>query len=94
MADGQTKNISQYLTKNPAVAIQTIGVGVLIFNLYLASQLTPLVQDLRLLSDRVLAVEQIIPSVATSTIDIAVIRNQVEGIREDITEIKERIVGN
>jgi hypothetical protein len=86
--------ITTYVKNKPLeVTLQVIGVGILLLNLWLASKLSPLVQGLNLLTERVVAIEKVVPTVQDQNTDIQVIKEQVIGIREDIKEIKRALIG-
>ena len=82
--------ITEYFKSNPLqVTLQIIGVGVLVLNLWLASQLSPLVQDMGLLAQKVEALEKTVHINSLDHVDIQIIKTQVASIKEDVTTIKQ-----
>ncbi len=66
---------------------QILGFAMLVGNLWLASQLAPLASDLRVLSTRVLAVEQ----AQDDALSKAEFNAHLAGIKEQIIEINKKL---
>lgn len=83
----QTANFFQ---KNGVqLGVQVVGVVVLVLNLWLATKLGPLAQNIDLVATRVSALELKMPMSDIDHTDIQVIKEQVMQIRNDLKDIKE-----
>lgn len=79
------------------ITLQVVGVVVLLLNLWLASKLSPLAQDITSVNVRVSALEERIPASNQDHTDIQVIKEQVLNIRqtaEDIRSDVKFLIGN
>lgn len=85
----ENKSLLQTIKQNPlAWIVQGVGLLVLILNLWLASQLSPIQSDLRNITNKVKAVEVEQDRNQDNHEDIQVIKEQINNIREDVVEIK------
>lgn len=68
--------------------IQIVAVIVVIANLYLASKLAPVTQNLDNLATRVEANDRDISELSPLSTDVAVIKSNLETMKDDIKDIK------
>lgn len=85
----QETSLKEYLQNNSLpIVLQMVALLVLILNLWLASRLAPISQDILVISGRVSALEERGLATSTDHEDIQVIKEQVIGIRRDVDEMK------
>jgi hypothetical protein len=81
----------RWLQQNVQFYFTVGGVLVTLLNLYLVSQLAPIVQDLGLLGQRVEAIEEEHGIYQSDHERVVILEQVIIPIREDITEIKQDI---
>lgn len=86
-------SLIQIIKKNPlAWIVQAVGILVLILNLWLAYKLSPISQGVENNNTRIRAIELEQEKNASNHEDIAVIKEQVLHLRQDVQEIKDASV--
>lgn len=84
--------LMDYLKNNPLqVTLQIIGLGVLILNFWLASQLSPLVSDIRSITQRVEAIERRNGNNDELVVRFIVVEEKVNNIETVINRIENKI---
>lgn len=86
LAISETENFFQ--RNGLQLALQVIGVIILLLNLWLATKLAPLAQNIGLVDQRVLAVENKVIGYDLDHTDLQVLKNQMSTIQSDVSEIK------
>lgn len=82
-----------YIRQNAfVITIQVAGALVLVLNLWLASKLTPLAQDIQLLKFQVSAVERQTSASTEKINSIDVLSSKLSSIDENIKEIKQTVI--
>ena len=86
--------LMDYIKNNPLqVTLQIIGLGVLFVNLWLASQLSPLVSDIRSITQRVEAIEIRNEKNEELIVRFIVVEEKVQNIEKIVERIENRLVG-
>lgn len=75
------------------LSVQIVGLLVIVFNLYLASKLQPITSRLQTIESKVIAYDEHIDSTKFCGQDIAIVKAQIQDIKEDIGEIKQILRG-
>lgn len=70
------------------LTLQSVGIFVLILNLWLATKLAPLAQNIELLNLRVSASEEKLNLTSSDHTDIQIVKEQILNIRNDIGDMK------
>jgi hypothetical protein len=76
-------------SKPIAYTLQVLGLLVILFNLWIASKLAPIAQDITVIQTRIAAMEYSVSQSSTDHDDIQVIKEQVIGLRRDVSDIKD-----